>query len=98
MAALAFALLCPAVTAAASTGGTNRVPGEAVRRLTQDHDECSVAASVPREVGVYTFVIKEPGTVAIYKPGDYQPGCVAREDFATTFRPNGTRLTLGNVN
>ncbi len=98
LAALAFALLCPAVTAAATTGGTSRVP---VKLLGVWHKTMTSAqwqhAGVARDVGVYTFVIKEPGTVTIYKPGDYQAGCGLCEDFSTTFRPNGTRLTLGNV-
>ena len=55
-------------------------------------------AGVTREVGVYTFLVKKAGVITIYRPGDYRPGCSAcTEDFTTTFRPNGGRLTLGSV-
>lgn len=55
-------------------------------------------AGVSRDAGVYTFVVKKTGLVTIYRPGDYRAGCnVCSEDFTTTFRPNGGRLTLGSV-
>ena len=55
-------------------------------------------AGVARDAGVYTFLIKKAGSVTIYRPGDYHPGCSAcSADFTTTFRPNGGRLTLGSV-
>src|SRR3954454_18987153 len=98
-AALAIALACPAVTAAASTAGTSRVP---VKLLGVWHKTMTSAqwehAGVARDAGGYTFVVKKPGTVTIYKPGDYRPGCSAcAEDFTTTFSPTGSHLTIGNV-
>ena len=73
--------------------------GEAARRLAQDMTKAQwERAGVTREVGVYTFVVKKNGFITIYRPGDYRSGCSAcTEDFTTTFRPNGGRLTLGSV-
>ena len=44
-------------------------------------------------------MIKKTGAVTVYKPGDYRTNCGSScyEDFTTTFRPSGSRLTLGNV-
>ena len=73
--------------------------GKAARRLAQTMTKAQwKRAGVTREVGVYTFLVKRAGAVTIYRPGDYRPGCSAcTEDFTTTFRPNGGRLTLGSV-
>src|SRR3954452_7155054 len=91
VAALAFALTCPAVTGAASTVRTGRVPVELLgvwhKTMTKAQWE---HAGVTRDVGVYTFVVKKAGAVTVYRPGDYRPGCSAcAKDFTTTFRPNG---------
>ena len=98
-AAFALALTWSAATGGAATTRTGHVP---VKLLGVWHKTMTKAqwkrAGVTREVGVYTFLVKKAGTVTIYRPGDYQPGCSScTEDFTTTFRPNGGRLTLGSV-
>jgi hypothetical protein len=97
-AALAFAVICPEAAGAASTARTERKPVELLgvwhKTMTRAQWE---HAGVARDVGVYTFVVKKAGTVTVYKPGAYQPGCGACADFTTTFRPNAARLTLGSV-
>jgi hypothetical protein len=99
VAAFAFAFMWPAATGGAATTRTEGVP---VKLLGVWHKTMTKAqwekAGVTRDVGVYPFLVKKAGAVTIYKPGDYQPGCGAcTEDFTTTFRPNGARLTLGSV-
>jgi hypothetical protein len=100
VAAVSFALTCAAATAGASTLGTEKVP---TKLLGVWHKTMTNAqwqrAGVSREAGVYTFVVKKAGTVTVYKPGDYRPGCASfcGEDFTTTFTPTAGRLTLGSV-
>ena len=43
------------------------------------------------------FVVKKNGFITIYRPGGYLPGCGGCQDFTTTFRTTGGRLTLGPV-
>ncbi len=98
VAAIALALTWSAAPCGAATGRTGHVP---VKLLGVWHKTMTNAqwehAGVARDAGVYTFVVKKAGTVTIYKPGD-GPGCsFCTEDFTTTFRPNGGRLTLGRV-
>ena len=53
---------------------------------------------VSRSVGVYTIVIGKSGEVIVYQPGTYRPGCSAcPQDFQTTIKTTGARLTLGGV-
>jgi hypothetical protein len=100
VAAVSFALTCAAATAGASTLRTEKVP---TKLLGVWHKTMTNAqwqrAGVAREAGVYTFVVKKAGTVTVYKPGDYHPGCASfcGEDFTTTFTPTAGRLTLGSV-
>ena len=99
VAAIALALTWSAAPGGAATSRTGHVP---VKLLGVWHKTMTEAqwerAGVARDVGVYTFVVKKAGTVTIYKPGEYGPGCsFCTEDFTTTFRPNGGRLTLGRV-
>lgn len=98
VAAVAFALTGPAVTGAASSIPTGGVPADL---LGVWHKTMTAAqwerAGVARDAGVYTFVVKKAGTVTIYKPGAYQPGCGACADFTTAFSTNAGRLTLGSV-
>jgi hypothetical protein len=99
-AAVSFALTCAAATAGVSTFRTEKVP---TKLLGVWHKTMTNAqwqrAGVSREAGVYTFVVKKAGTVTVYKPGDYRPGCASfcGEDFTTTFTPTAGRLTLGSV-
>jgi hypothetical protein len=97
--AFALAVAWPAATSGAATTRAAVVP---VKLLGVWHKAMTKAewdrAGVTRDVGVYTFVVKKTGTVTIYRPGDYRPGCTTcSEDFTTTFRPVGSRLTLGSV-
>jgi hypothetical protein len=82
----------------AATTRTEHVP---VKLLGVWHNAMTKAqwerAGVTRDVGVYTFLVRKAGTVTIYRPSAYRPGCSVCEDFTTTFRPNGSRLTLGSV-
>ena len=99
VAAFALALTWSAATGGAATTRTGRVPA---KLLGVWHKTMTKAqwrrAGVTREVGVYTFLVKKTGAITIFRPGDYRPGCSAcTEDFTTTFRPNGGRLTLGSV-
>jgi hypothetical protein len=95
--ALALALTWSAATGGAATTRTGLVPVKllGVWQKTMTNAQWK---GVTREAGVYTFLVKKAGAVTIYRPGDYRPGCSAcTEDFTTTFRPNGGRLTLGSV-
>jgi hypothetical protein len=99
VAAFAFALTWSAAAVGAATTRTGHVP---VKLLGVWHKTMTKAqwkrAGVTREAGVYTFLVKKAGTITIYRPGDYRPGCSdCAEDFTTTFRPSGRRLTLGIV-
>jgi hypothetical protein len=98
VAAFALALTWSAAMSGAATTRTH-VP---VKLLGVWHKTMTKAewkrAGVTRDVGVYTFVVKKAGAVTVYRPGDYRPRCSAcTEDFTTTFRSNGGRLTLGSV-
>lgn len=97
-AAIALALTWPVAAGGAATTRTARVPMDLLgvwhKPMTKAQWE---HAGVTRDAGVYTFLVKKAGTVTIYKPGDYRPGCSACVDFTTTFRANGGRLTIGNV-
>jgi hypothetical protein len=97
-AAFALALAWSAAAGGAATTRTEHVP---VKLLGVWHKAMTKAqwerAGVTRDVGVYTFLVKKAGTVTIYRPSAYRPGCSVCEDFTTTFRPNGGRLTLGSV-
>jgi hypothetical protein len=42
-------------------------------------------------------VVKKSAAVTVYLPGEYRPGCSFCQDFTTTFRTTGARLTLGGV-
>lgn len=98
--AVSFALICAAATAGASTVRAEKVP---TKLLGVWHKTMTNAqwqrAGVARDAGVYTFVVKNAGTITVYKPGLYRPGCTGfcGEDFRTTFAPTGGRLTLGSV-
>jgi hypothetical protein len=99
VAAVSFALICATATAGASTIRAEKVP---TKLLGVWHKTMTNAqwqrAGVVRDVGVYTFVVKKAGTITIYKPGAYHPGCTSFcEDFTTTFKPTAGRLTLGSV-
>jgi len=97
---VAFVLgLCwPAARGGAVTTPTARVPVSLVgvwhKTMTKAQWE---RAGVTRDAGVYTFLVKKAGAITVYRPGDYRPGCSTCEDFTTTFRPSGDRLTLGKV-
>lgn len=98
-AAIALALTWTAAAGGAATSRTAHVP---VQLLGAWHKTMTKAqwdrAGVARDAGVFTFLVKKAGTVTIYKPGDYRPRCsTCTEDFTTTFRPKGGRLTLGSV-
>ena len=99
VAAFALALTWSTATGGAATTRTGRVP---VKLLGVWHKTMTKAqwkrAGVIRDAGVYTFLVKKTGIVTIFRPGDYRPVCSAcTEDFTTTFRPYGGRLTLGGV-
>jgi hypothetical protein len=100
VAAFALAVASPLATAGAATTRTGIVPAKllGVWHKTMTKAEWD-RAGVYRQAGVYTFVIKKPGTVTVYLPGDYRTSCgsACSEDFTTTFRPTGGRLTLGSV-
>lgn len=101
MAAGCFALICAAAMADASTVRAEKVPVRllGVWHKTMTHTEWQ-RAGVVRDAGVYTFVVKNAGTVTVYKPGDYRPRCTGfcGQDFTTTFRPSTAgRLTIGGV-
>jgi hypothetical protein len=94
-----FALIC-AATVGATTVRAEKVPAKllGVWHKTMTNAQWQ-RAGVARGAGVYTFVVKKAGTITIYKPGDYHPGCTSfcAEDFTTTFNPTAGRLTLGSV-
>jgi hypothetical protein len=99
-AVLALAMAWPVAMGGAATLQTGAVPAKllGVWHKTMNRVEWQ-RAGVYRDVGVYTFVIKRTGAVTVYKPGEYRTSCGSScsEDFTTTFRPNGGRLTLGSV-
>ena len=98
---VAVIALATAVPVAAGGATTTRAGVVPTKLLGVWHKTMTSAdwnrAGLYRDVGVWTFVVKKVGTVTIYKPGAYQPGCSACADFTTTFRPNGSHLTLGSV-
>ena len=99
VAVFAFAIAWPVAMGGAATIRTGAVPATllGVWHKTMTRAEWQ-RAGVSRDVGVYTFVIKKTGSVTVYKPGEYRTSCSSFcEDFTTTFRPNGGRLTLGSV-
>jgi hypothetical protein len=92
-------MVWPVTMSGAATIRTGAVPAKllGVWHKTMTRAEWQ-RAGVSRDVGVYTFVIKRTGSVTVYKPGEYLPSCgIVCEDFTTTFRPDGGRLTLGSV-
>jgi hypothetical protein len=100
VAAFALALGWPLATGGAATTRTVTVPAKllGVWRKPMTAAQWD-RAGVYREAGVYTFVVKKAGTVTVYLPGDYRASCgnSCSEDFTTTFKPSGGRLTLGSV-
>jgi hypothetical protein len=98
VAAFTLALTWPAATGDAATTGTGDVPVKLVGvwRKSMTKAEWD-RAGVIRQAGVYVFVVKKVGFITIYRPGDYRPGCGACQDFTTTLRTTGDRLTLGSV-
>jgi hypothetical protein len=98
VAVFALAMAWPVATGGAATTRTGAVPAKllGVWHKTMTKAEWD-RAGVARDVGVYVFVVKKTGFITIYRPGGYRPGCSACEDFTTTFRTTGGRLTLGSV-
>jgi hypothetical protein len=100
IASFALAVAWPLATGGAAATGTGAVPEKllGVWHKTMTRAEWD-RAGVYREAGRYTFLIKKAGTVTVYLPGDYRTSCRSScsEDFTTTFRPSGDRVTLGSV-
>jgi hypothetical protein len=99
VAVIALAIAWPVTIGGAARIRTGAVPAKLLgvwhKTMTQAEWQ---HAGVSRDAGVYTFVIKKTGAVTVYKPGEYRASCGSVcEDFTTTFRPNGGRLTLGSV-
>jgi hypothetical protein len=99
VAVVAVAMAWPVATGGAAVNRRAAVP---VDLLGVWHKTMTAAewkrAGIYTDVGVWTFVIKKSGTVTIYKPGQYLASCGSRcSDFTTTFRPSGSRLTLGSI-
>lgn len=98
--AFALATAWPVATSGAATTRTGAVPPKLLgvwhKTMTQAEWD---RVGVYRNVGVYTFVVKKTGAVTVYLPGEYRPGCSSSciQDFTTTFKTTGGRLTLGRV-
>jgi hypothetical protein len=97
--ALAIASAWQVATGIAAAARAPDLPPELVgvwhKNMTQaDWDRIGVS----RSVGVHTIVIGKSGDVIAYQPGPYRPGCSAcNQDFQTTIKTTGGRLTLGSV-
>ena len=99
VAASALAMLAwPVAISGAATSRTGAVPTKllGVWHKTMTRAEWE-RAGVTRAVGLWVFVVKKNGFITIYRPGGYLPGCGGCQDFTTTFRTTGGRLTLGPV-
>ena len=95
---VALVVASPVATGGAATR-TADVPAKLLgvwhKKLTQAE---WARVGVSRESGVYTAVIMKNGDVVVYLPGGYRQGCHScTQDFATTIKTAGTRLTLGSV-
>ena len=98
VAVFALAMAWPVAIGGAAMSRTGAVPAKLLgvwhKTMTKADWE---RAGVTRDVGVYVFVVKKTGLITIFRPGDYLAGCGACQDFTSTFRTTGGRLTLGPV-